>query len=173
MFFPSFAKIDITKRVHKPNPTGIRIRKQIFNGYALFYLLLSSGPHPKSLFHMYFNDKRRIPRDGHATATQEKVNNVNLCSHYRLKEETDAGMTCPVCKNSKEIFISLQTDRRKGLQGKWEYHACENCGLIFILPLPCLDNLGDYYSNYSISPVVNFTPGRGTSSPDSEGIPFY
>jgi len=74
-------------------------------------------------------------------------------------------MTCPVCNDSAEIFDSMQTDRRKGLQGKWEYHACRNCGLISISPLPCLQDLGGYYSNNSISPAIKFASGRGARFP--------
>ena len=74
-------------------------------------------------------------------------------------------MTCPVCNDSAEIFDSMQTDRRRGLQGKWKYNTCKNCGLIFISPLPCLDDLSGYYSNYSKSPIINFTLGRGARFP--------
>jgi SAM-dependent methyltransferase len=74
-------------------------------------------------------------------------------------------MVCPVCKDSEEIFVSLQADRRKGLQGKWEYHACKSCGLIFISPLPRSEDLGGYYSNNSISPPIDFSSGRGARFP--------
>jgi len=54
-------------------------------------------------------------------------------------------MICPHCGQNARVFLRATTKEVKPEGETFLYHACPNCGLIFLRPIPA--NLSDYYAD--------------------------
>jgi len=74
-------------------------------------------------------------------------------------------MRCPICKSTEHIPDSRHTDRRKGLSGTWEFHACTGCGLLFLYPRPQEPELEENYRRYTDPGLILTGRGHGSAFP--------
>ncbi|MGH7604623.1 MAG: class I SAM-dependent methyltransferase [Gemmatimonadaceae bacterium] len=71
-------------------------------------------------------------------------------------------MSCPICKSNEHVRHSAHSDRRKGLSGTWEFHACTGCGFLFLFPHLREHELKEFYRHYSDADQVRIAQRRGT-----------
>lgn len=55
---------------------------------------------------------------------------------------------CPICHATDIHWYNSNTDRRKGLPGKWDLWVCKQCSVLFMNPMPTKEELDTYYSSY-------------------------
>lgn len=78
----------------------------------------------------------------------------------------DRSFTCPVCEmDSGGPATEQLSDRRKGLQGRWEVVKCNQCGALFMDPMPSDAELSRYYSVYTKESEVALRSGIGSKMP--------
>ena len=73
-------------------------------------------------------------------------------------------VACPICSASAVSWFASQTDRRKGLSGRWDYWVCSICEVIFLHPTPSVKDLIEYYAKYypANDSSDQSAPGLGT-----------